>query len=276
MPGADAERPVGAYGLRVRGLDWATGLLATAGPDWPQVRLGHGGEPEPSQPQLLNGERAVIDLRDAARRRLVIDRAAGTATFQGRELAPDQLVHPYLWPVASIFSRWLGREALHGGAVVLDGGAWGVLGPADAGKSTLLAAFAAAGTPVVSDDLAVVEDGKVLAGPRCIDLRAAPPAALADRLGAVRARRRSRWRVHLSAVEPEVPLRGWVFLAWEERAKLTPLPERKTLTRLLRWRAWAELGSDTERLRELASLPAFTLGRPRRMAEIDDAVRLLA
>jgi hypothetical protein len=276
MPAPDEERPVGAYGLRVRGLEWATGLLATAGHDWPEVHLGHGGEGERSEPQRLDRDRAVIDLRDAARRRLVMDRAAGTATFHGRELAPDQLVHPYLWPVASIFSRWLGREALHGGAVVLDGGAWGVLGPADAGKSTLLAAFAAAGTPVVSDDLVVVEDRRVLAGPRCIDLRAALPAELSGRLGAVRARRRSRWRVHLSAVDAEVPLRGWVFLAWEDRAKLTPLPERKTLTRLLRWRAWAELESGTDHLRELATLPAFTLGRPRRMAQIDEAVRLLA
>jgi hypothetical protein len=42
---------------------------------------------------------------------------------------------------------------LHGSAIVLDGQAVALVGPAGAGKSTAAAAFAARGVPVLSDDL---------------------------------------------------------------------------------------------------------------------------
>ena len=53
-----------------------------------------------------------------------------------------RIVHPYLAPVALIMARWLGREGMHGGGVVADGGVWAVLGHKTAGKSTTLASMA--------------------------------------------------------------------------------------------------------------------------------------
>ncbi len=62
-----------------------------------------------------------------------------------------------------------GWPVLHGSAVVVDGAAVGLLGHKGAGKSTLAAAFVAAGCPLLTDDHVVVkpEDGvfKVQPGP---------------------------------------------------------------------------------------------------------------
>src|SRR5262245_23197741 len=54
-------------------------------------------------------------------------------------LSPEALVHPMLTMPFSVLSRWRGDVALHGGAFVHAGGAWGVIGERTAGKSTLLA-----------------------------------------------------------------------------------------------------------------------------------------
>jgi hypothetical protein len=275
MPPAEDGRPAGAYGLRVSGVGWAKGLLATVSERWPQVSIDQRSRIDHAKPQRLDRAHAVVDLGDFAGRRLVIDRDAATATFEGPALAPDALVHPYLGPVASIFARWQGREAFHAGGVVFDGGAWALVGDKEAGKSTLLTALASEGKPVISDDLAVVEGDRVLAGPRCIDLRSAPPPELAGRLGAVRARKRSRWRMHLSRIDAELPLRGWVFLDWGERLGLTPVPASETLSWLTRWRAWNQLEGDRSQLLALAALPALRLARPRRMDAIHDTISRL-
>jgi hypothetical protein len=65
-----------------------------------------------------------------------------------------------------------------------------VFGPKAAGKSTTLAWLAEhLGLTIISDDLAVVVDGAVLAGPRSIDLRIVEPIAPIQRLQILGAQR---------------------------------------------------------------------------------------
>ncbi len=65
----------------------------------------------------------------------------------------------------------MGRRSFHTGAFVASGGAWGILGGRDDGKSTMLAWLAVHGHEIVCDDVLIVGQGDALAGPRCIDLR---------------------------------------------------------------------------------------------------------
>jgi hypothetical protein len=58
-----------------------------------------------------------------------------------------------LGPVLGFALRRRGVLALHASAILLDGHATVLLGPSGSGKSTTAAAFAAAGTPVLSDDV---------------------------------------------------------------------------------------------------------------------------
>jgi hypothetical protein len=150
------------YGLRVTGLD-GTRLLPVGLENQIRVAVSQSRD-DPERP-ALGADRAVLDLPNG--RQLRLDRRAGTATFTGPPLSPDELVHPYLGAVASIFNRWAGREVFHAGAFVAGGRAWAVVGGREAGKSTLLAALADRGVPVVADDLVVpasVSLGRLAAG----------------------------------------------------------------------------------------------------------------
>ncbi|MFN2506155.1 MAG: hypothetical protein ABR540_18390 [Acidimicrobiales bacterium] len=129
----------------------------------------------------MSDDGALVSL-SAGAGRVRLDRAAGTACFMTADPVGDvTLLHPFLSPVAAIWARWQGWPALHGGAFVLDGGAWAILGERGSGKSSTLAWLAAQGLGIVADDLLVVNEGNVAAGPRCIDLR--PDAARPPRHG---------------------------------------------------------------------------------------------
>ena len=173
-------------------------------------------------------------------------------------------MHPLLAPAAGLLARWQGREALHCGAFVAAGGAWGLTGANEAGKSTLLATLALAGTPVLTDDLLVVDAaGIAYAGPRCVDLRELVVVGgdVAARVRSVRAG--TRWRLDLVPVGPTAPLRGWFFLDWGDRVEAVPCPARERFARLGEQRRWPMLPADPHTLLELAVLPAWILRRPR-------------
>lgn len=244
------------YGLQVHGLDHVAELACASSPDGPQVEVGQVDGVRPAA-TALDGDRGVLLLADG--RHLAVDRAAGTATFSGPHLSPDQLAHPHLGPVATVFNRWAAREAFHAGAVLVGGQAWGVLGPRTAGKSSLLAALAERGASVLSDDI-VVTDGEVAyAGPRCLDLRQPLPGS---GLATTPARSGTRLRVALPPVADRVPLGGWVFLGWGESSLAGVAPDL-LLRRLAVWRAWRALPSDPVTLLRLATLSAWDLTRPR-------------
>ncbi|MGC4880747.1 hypothetical protein ACLQ26_31280 [Micromonospora sp. DT43] len=261
-----------AYGLRVHGLDEVADLPPAddAALDWPAVQVSQYDTPPPP-PVPLDDRRGTRVLADG--RTLAVDREHGTATFYGPPLTPDVLAHPYLAPVATTVNRWAGREAFHSGAFVLAGRAWAVLGPRTAGKSSLLAALAARGVPVLTDDILVTDGVAAFAGPRCVDLRQPVPGVT---LPSRRVRAGDRLRVGLAPIAPHVPLGGWLFLRWGATVGLTRLPQTVLLTRLAGLRSFGELPSDPEALLSIAALPGWDLTRPRDWAALDATHRLLA
>jgi hypothetical protein len=234
---------------------------------WPVVRLAVLPRPSGRPPEPVHdGDRCVRVLEDPASRLLVADRVAGTATLHGPPIPDDELAHPFLGAVATIFARWHERHAFHGGAFIDDGGrAIAVLGTKEAGKSTLMAALAAAGAPVLADDMLVIGAGNVCVGPRTVDLRAAPGPSLTAGAAVSLARGGSRWRVALSEDIPaEVPLGGWVFLEAGPDLEVEPVALSERLVRLARWRAWQRFDTDPAVMLALAGHPAWRVVVPHR------------
>lgn len=278
MPDAAATDAVGAYGLRLTGAPLGAAVQAGAPAAWPPLDIAVASHPEPRLLQHLDDDGAVFDLLDGERT-LVLDRVAATAVFHGPPLEPDVLAHPYLGPAAGLISRWLGREVFHAGAFVAPGGlAVAVLGDQHAGKSTLLAALAARGIPVLGDDLLVLDGRRAFPGPRTIDLRAEPGAALRGDLAVSRARANTRWRLALPPARADHLLGGWVFLHTGPGpgVDLTAVGAADRLARLAPVRGYRELPSDPRNVLELAALPMWDLTRPLSWEGLDVTVdRLL-
>ena len=266
----NAGRPLGAYGLALEGVDTAASLFVTAPAEWPRFRITAAvGDAGPGR-EYATDDHARLVLRTGGQ--IEIDRAAAEVRFTlPFELGPHALVHPYLAPAAALIARWLGRESFHGGAFVAGGGVWGVLGERELGKSSLLAWLALHGQSVVTDDMLIVSDGRAFAGPRSVDLRreTAEELGAGEPLGVVG--QRERWRVTLPPVEPELPFRGWVFLAWGDAVEVEPVEPSERLARLLRHRGVRLPPADHDKLLALAALPALELARPRRWESVTDA-----
>lgn len=258
------------YGFQVEGLADTRALLAPDG-CWPSVEVVQAGPESPIGSPFLSETHALLEL-DALGRRLELDRDARVARFYGPRLEPDEMIHPYVGPVVTVFSRWLGRETFHAGAFVVDGFAYALVGDKGAGKSTLLAAMSAAGIAILADDLVIVEQGLAFAGPRALDLRVEPPPSLTTGMEVGRVRGGSRWRITLPGVAPAVQLGGWVFLAAGDRVETVELAGRDLLQRLIAWRGWSGLPSDQRALLELAALPAWVLSRPLRWETLPSTV----
>jgi len=75
-----------------------------------------------------------------------------------RELTPEDTATYLLGPVMGFVLLLRGRVSLHASAVVLDGNAIALTGPAGAGKSTTAAAFAEMGHPVLAEDVVTLDD----------------------------------------------------------------------------------------------------------------------
>jgi hypothetical protein len=265
----------GAYGFRLTGVPAAGDLLVDAPDAWPQLTLVRGSEVERPETEEVTADHARIWLVDGACAEL--DRAASSALLRvPAHVSDGAMVHPYLAPVALLMARWLGREGMHGGGIVADGGVWAILGHKTAGKSTTLASMALAGVDVISDDVLVIDDGIVLAGPRSVDLRdeAAQRLGVGEPLGRVGAR--ERWRLVLGPVAPEVPLRGWVTLEWGDSIAVEELRGAERLQALIPHRGIRLAPTEPETLLRLSALPHLRLVRPQRWDSLRDAVgRLL-
>jgi hypothetical protein len=251
-----------AFGFRIEGMA-STALTGATQPDWPRLRVRRRVGPVQHQPAHLSEGHAHVELIDDGW--LSLDRGAATATYlSDRDIDPDRLVHPLLSPAAGLMARWLGREAFHCGAFLAAGGAWGLTGANEAGKSTILATMARSGTPVLTDDLLVVDRaGTAYAGPRCIDLRELDVVG-GDVAAHVRTvRSGTRQRLALAPVQAAAPLRGWFFLDWGDAVEAQPCSARERFRRLGEQRRWPMLPADPRALLDLASLPAWTLRRPR-------------
>jgi len=249
-----------AWGLRVQGPEVDPAMLLVGPPDWPVVQVNVCIEPFADGPDELGPDRADIKLLGGGRVRLDRRRMSSDLVLPTCP-PPDAIVHPYLASTATIINYWLGRSCFHAGALIVDGGAWALLGHRGFGKSSSMAWFMLHGLPILTDDVLAVSEGQVFAGPRCLDLREEP----ASRLGLGRylgwIGRRERWRVTLDDVAPSCPLRGWVFLNWDHEVKVTTVPARETLSRLLEY-VTATLEPEPTVLLTLATLPAWEWSRP--------------
>ena len=270
----------GAYGLRIAGAPESSALLQGPSSTWPAWSVSWrrqapiAGQAAPT----IGAAEAQVPLQGEGE--LSIDRDSARIDYRlARGLSAHALAHPFLAPAAAIVASWMGRLSLHAGAFLHRGGAWVVLGDAGTGKSTLMAALAGAGVTILADDLSVVDGGRVMAGPRCVDLRddAARWLGAGDPLGTIGGR--ERWRVRLAAAPAEAPIRGFLTLAWGDRVQVDPLPAPERLSILMRHRAIVRGTEDAELCLDLARLPMLRASRRRVLtAAREDAgalVRLL-
>lgn len=268
--------PDGAWGVRFPGLAGPGLAMNEAPAGWPRVSVDVRVQEAPehhlewgrdqARYPLLGGHQ--IEIR---RQPLAVD------LMLARPTAPECVVAPHLTSAASTIATWMGRAAIHGGAFLHGGGAWVLLGDKGKGKSTTLGWLANSGVPIITDDLVICEDGGVLAGPRCVDLRREP----AQRMRAGRALgvvgTRERWRVDVPACPAICPLRGWIFLEWGPKIALERLAPVERIARLAQHRAIAVPWEDPGMLLDLATLPAFVWHRPNGWCNVEPAIaRLLA
>jgi len=250
------------YGFALSGLPDAGSLLVDAPGNWPTLRIERDAPGRRPAVERVSRDHATVWLTGDGFAEL--DRARMLARVRVPSGTADAaIVHPFMAPVALIMAWWLGRDTFHGGAIVADGGVWGVLGEKTAGKSTLLASFALAGVPVMSDDVLVIDGDGVLAGPRSVDLRgdAARRLGAGEPLGQVGAR--ERWRLALPEIAARLPLRGWITLAWGRDLAIEPLRGQARLAELLPHQGVRLGASDPAAFLRLSALPHLRLTRPR-------------
>jgi hypothetical protein len=271
----ESDQSHGAYGLRLRGLEQARPLLVPAEDDWPAFELVNRVEPGP-YPDVERVSSTGASLRLQTGGRVEIDREAGRATYvTPRPLGDDDLVHPYLAPVAGVVAWWLGRESFHAGAFVVDGAVYGVLGDRESGKSSTLAWLAGLGYGVICDDLLVIESGDVFVGPRSIDLRAdaSERLGLGEALGVVGAR--ERWRFVLPQLDGARRLAGWITLEWSDSIEVAPLPASRRVLFLEDNRAVRLPSRNPPGVLELAAAPGWAFRRPKQWESLPEAVERL-
>jgi len=264
------------YGMTVLGLNAVAeltfaGANAVATPGGPDIVV---------RVERSDGQRRAVHALDAHRsvesvgaaHQWVLERASFSARLVGPPLDPDLLAHPCLAPVAVAFNRWAGRESFHAASFAVGGRAYGVIGPRTAGKSTLVAGLAAAGTTVLSDDIVITDGRNAFAGPRCVDLRAPIPGL---DISTVSARLGTRWRLRLSPAPASLPLGGWIFLSWGDDVSIRRCPPREVIARLTQWRGRRVLASDPTVVLDLVARPAWELTRPRDWSRFDDVSQIL-
>jgi hypothetical protein len=193
----------------------------------------------------------------------------------GFDPTPDALVHPIATVPLAVLARWRGDVTLHGGAFEAGGAAWALFGERNAGKSTTLALLARRGHPVLADDLVVVDDGFVRAGPRCVDLRedAAERIGFTRDLGMFGGRRRLR----LSSAPAPARLRlgGFFLLGWHDDAavRIERLPLAARVRALYQLEYAGLVGpADPQAVLDLASLPAWHVTRGHDWAAAEETV----
>lgn len=264
----------GAYGLCLEGAEDAERFLLPAPSGWPAVEVVRTVGKHASARRFLDDERADVTLANGGR--IQADRLSSRVTFVMPEpLRVEELLHPYLAYAASIFGYWAGWLSFHSGGVVAGDGVWGVLGQREAGKSSTLAWLSLAGCDVLCDDVLVLDGMTAFAGPRMLDLRAETASVLGigEHLGIVGAR--ERWRFALNGVEPELPLKGFVVLAWGDSVEAAPVAASDRLLRLTSELSLRRAPSNPGSLLKLATLPCWELRRPRGLGSLDAAGRRL-
>lgn len=266
----------GVYGMRITGLEGVDHVLRPAEDSWPELEVRHSvGRRVLTEDHI--GDTSAAYRLEATQADVRLDLTAMTVDFTTEEeYAEEAYLHPFLGLAAGAFSRWLGRDAFHAGAVEVGGRAWGVMGAREAGKSSLMAMLHLQGHGVLADDVCVVDGTRVLPGPASIDLRqgAAEHLGCGDDLGVVGARQ--RWRVRLAPDIRPAPLAGWVVPAWGDVEGVRHLPAAARVAHLFQNLGLTRAPKDPVRLLDLARLPVVEWRRPRDWASAEGSASRLA
>lgn len=266
---------LGAYGFRIQGAFGAAHLLSEMAPEAPLLAVSqHVDDTVAPADASIGTDHATLALLPSGW--LEVDRHRSSAVYHVPvPIGMEALIHPYLAPAAAVAALWQGWDPYHAAGVLIDGGVWAVSGAREVGKSTLIAALAALGYVVMADDLIVVRDGEVMAGPRTIDLR----GSAGDRFGATRelgvAGMRERWRIDLPAAPPSAPLRGWIYPEWGDSTSIEPLTLAERLGRPQEQRAATLEQPSPEHAMWLARLPAMGFRRRRSWDDLDTSLDVL-
>lgn len=272
---------VGAYGFRlVPGrLNQPLPDLVRAPAEWQPVAVSWAHASALHDVEEVRSDRVRLGARGKGV--LTVDRVTSEMALSLPDLpTAESVVHPLSTLPLAFLAHWSGRATLHGGAFVHDGRAWVVSGAQLAGKSSLLAALGERGTPILADDLVVIDGAHVLAGPDCVDLRpdAAPRFPASRSIGVVAGR--ERFRLATTPSPAACPLGGICELRWDDdgtRAEVTALSVPESLS-LLHAQHYAATLGPPDPLTTLALLdtPIVRFTRPRGWDGADAALdRLL-
>lgn len=275
-PGAGAV----AYGLEFRGLPARTQALFSpaGGTQHPVVGVAvhdrKAVDATGADDVVVNNERATLRLAEG---RLGVERrpALGVTYELAGGLTPEALVHPYLAFPAAVINGWLGRTTLHAGALTVAGRAVAILGSKESGKSTTMAAAAAAGLEVMADDLLVLDGTSALVGPRAVDLRSEAAARFGGRpLGRVGAR--DRWRIDLPpARQLAAPLACIVQLDWGDALRVEPVAGTDRVAALLEACALGTGWMPVQAPLDLIDVPQIRLQRRRDLDAMDATLQAI-
>ena len=187
----------------------------------------------------------------------------------------ESLVHPFLATPMSILARWAGDIALHAGGFFAGGKAWAVMGAKGAGKSTTLAQLASRELPLLADDVLVLDDGVVRAGPACIDLRSdvakfIPGSQFIGEVG-----NRPRYRLPALPGPSRASLGGIFVLDWRENegTRIEPVSPGESVRILYENEYFGVLGpAEPKKILDLLEIPMWRVQRPRTSGLSDDVV----
>lgn len=259
----------GAYGLTLKGplrLHPAMRLVPAAVGQLDLIDAG-GRQRLEVEELAARGEEFVLTMAEGTDLRVV---QTGPNEFRavlhgGPARTMDDLVHPYLAPVAALIHRWFRTPALHGAALTKGNGAVALIAAREMGKTTTAAAMVELrGASLLADDLVVIKGGHVLPGPLSLDLRA--PALHLLGLDGTSVRGGDRHRRLAPEKRPDArseALKAIVHLRFGRVAELRPLAVRDRLALLAEQLYWPGLGGGPEDLLSLAAVPHVLLTRPR-------------
>lgn len=251
----------GAYGFKITGDSVDSNLYNPVEDDRPTLKIVQRSLSRETYKDLNEDGRIEIPLIGGGAAMMERGSDVGILELPHR-LTPDELAHPYLAPIASVFADWLGYTVLHAGIVHIAGAAWGVVGAREAGKSTLMAGLALAGLPIGADDLMVIDGTTVFSGPRTLDLREGAALYLKEGRGLGVVGMRERWRLDLKDAKPSVPLGGFIFPSWGDDIAITLCPLDERLGTFVNGRSVQIDPMDPREAMRLARYPALNFVRP--------------